>query len=137
MTAPPLLPRVDTFSERFWEALKNEVVLMPRCRQCGHIQYPMGPCCSNCLADLFDWIELSGRGTVSAFVVYHHAFHSSLEAKVPYNVAEVCLEEGVIVITNLVGIDNDRIEPGMQVRAVFEPAGEFKLLKFVPDASSD
>ena len=136
MSSDLLLPRPDRYSEPFWEALKSSTLSMPKCRECGHIQYPMGPCCSQCLCQAFDWITLSGRGQVEAFVVYHHAFHPSLRARVPYNVAEVRLDEGVRLITNVIESDANPLRNGLKVQAVYEAAGEFKLLKFAPVTES-
>jgi uncharacterized OB-fold protein len=43
------------------------------------------------------------------------------------------LEEGPIVITNIVNVQNDSIKVGMPVKVVFEPATEqVTLFKFTP-----
>ncbi|GAA4329347.1 hypothetical protein GCM10023144_16020 [Pigmentiphaga soli] len=128
-------PRTDTFNQPYWAALREGRLCMPRCRQCHRLQYPMGPCCSNCLSADFDWVALSGRGRVHAYAVYHHAFHPSFRDRLPYNVAEVLLEEGVKVISNIVGIAHDAIRNDMPVRARFDPVDEdLTLLRFEPAA---
>jgi uncharacterized OB-fold protein len=76
---------------------------------------------------------MSGRGTVWSFIVYHHCWHRGFEKEIPYNVAMIQLEEGPIVITNIVNVQNDSIKVGMSVKVVFEPATEqVTLFKFTP-----
>ena len=51
----------------------------------------------------------------------------------PYNVAEVELEEGPRLLTNLVGVANDDISIGMPVEVVFDAVSEeVSLAKFRP-----
>ena len=66
-----------------------------------------------------------------AYVVYHHAFTSVFQDKLPYNVAEICLEEGIKVISNVVGMANDEIRNGMHVKAWFVKVNDqLTLLQF-------
>jgi hypothetical protein len=68
-------------------------------------------------------------------VVFHQSYFSSFEAEVPYNVAEVELEEGPRLLTNLVGVRNDAIRAEMPVEIVFEDVtDEITLAKFKPRA---
>jgi uncharacterized OB-fold protein len=60
-------------------------------------------------------------------------WHPGFEKDIPYNVAMIQLEEGPIVITNIVNVPNDSIKVGMSVKVVFEPATEqAALFKFTP-----
>jgi uncharacterized OB-fold protein len=78
-------------------------------------------------------VPLSGRGTVNSWVVFHQAYLKGYDDEVPFNVAEVTLEEGPRLMTNLVGLANDEIEIGMPVEIVFEPVtAEVTLAKFAP-----
>ncbi len=53
--------------------------------------------------------------------------------ELPYNVAEVELEEGPRLLTNLVGVGNDEIRAGMPVEIVFDDVtDEITLAKFKP-----
>lgn len=127
-------PPIDAYNRPFWEGLKARKLTMPRCRACYHIQYPMGPVCSECLGDAFDWVELSGRGTVWGYAVYHHVFHPAFAGDVPYNVAMVALREGPMVASNIVGIANEEIRNDMAVLAAFDDIDEaMTLLRFRPE----
>jgi uncharacterized OB-fold protein len=79
------------------------------------------------------WQPLSGRGTVTAWVVFHQAYFASFTSDVPYNVAEVELDEGPRLLTNLVEVENDAITMGMPVEIVFDDVtDEVTLAKFQP-----
>lgn len=133
----PGAPR-DAYNGPFWDGLRERRLRMPRCVACGHIQYPMGPVCSACTGSAFAWVELSGRGQVWGFAVYHHAFHPAFAGELPYNVALVELDEGPTVPSNLVEIRNDAIRSGMRVEAVFEEvAPDLTLLRFRPAGEAE
>jgi uncharacterized OB-fold protein len=78
---------------------------------------------------------LSGRGTVFSFVVFHRAYHPAFSNDVPYNVALVELEEGPLMISNVIGVAPDAVYIGMPVEVVFvEIAPGIWLPKFRPRA---
>ena len=65
--------------------------------------------------------------------MFHQAYFRGFESELPYNVAEVELDEGPRLLTNLVGIANADIRAGMPVEIVFERATEeITLAKFRP-----
>ena len=63
---------------------------------------------------------MSGRGKVFSFVVFHRAYHPAWEGKVPYNVALIELDEGPIVLSNVVDVDNAKLAVGQPVQVAFE-----------------
>ena len=68
-----------------------------------------------------------------AYVVYHHAFNPAFKDKLPYNVAEIRLEEGIKLISNVVGVANSEIRNDMPVKARFLKVDEqLTLLQFEP-----
>lgn len=127
------LPEIDEINRPFWEATRRSELRLQRCNDCRHVWYPAGTNCPKCLSNNFEWSLMSGRGAVWSFIVYHHCWHRGFEKEIPYNVAMIQLEEGPIVITDIVGIKNDAIKVGMPVRVVFETAtSEVTLFKFEP-----
>jgi uncharacterized OB-fold protein len=69
-------------------------------------------------------------------VVFHQSYFKGFDSELPYNVAEVELDEGPRLLTNLVGISNDEIRAGMPVEITFEDVtGEVTLAKFKPVVS--
>jgi uncharacterized OB-fold protein len=70
---------------------------------------------------------------VNAWVVFQQACFASFTEDVSYNVAEVELEEGPRLLTNLVAIDNNDITIDMPVEIVFDDVtAEVTLAKFWP-----
>ena len=65
--------------------------------------------------------------------MFHQSYFNGFEREIPYNVAEVELDEGPRLMTNLVGISNDAIKAGMPVEIVFDDVtDELTLAKFRP-----
>ena len=127
------LPEIDDINRPFWEATQRGELRLQRCKDCRHVWYPAGTNCPKCLSTSFERGPMSGRGTVWSFIVYHHCWHRGFEKEIPYNVAMIQLEEGPIVITNVVDVKNEAIKVGMPVKVVFEPAtDEVTLFKFKP-----
>lgn len=127
------LPAITTLNEPYWHGLRRRELKMPKCNDCGEIWYPPSPFCPLCWSRSFTWQQLSGRGKVNSWVVFHQAYFSSYKEDIPYNVAEVELEEGPRLLTNLVGIANEDITIGMPVEIVYDDVtDEVTLAKFRP-----
>lgn len=127
------LPAITSLNQPYWEALKRRELRMQQCDGCGRVWFPPSPLCPGCWSRKFTWTQLSGRGRVNSWVVFHQAYFKSYEHDIPYNVAEVELDEGPRILTNLVGIANDQIRGGMPVEVVFDDATpEITLAKFQP-----
>jgi len=127
------LPAISSLNEPYWTGLKHRDLKLQRCNDCHMLWYPPGPFCPDCWSRNFAWQKLSGRGKVNSWVVFHQAYFSSVKDEIPYNVAEVELEEGPRLLTNLVGIDNADIQIGMPVEIVFDDVtDEVTLAKFRP-----
>lgn len=101
--------------EPFQEAAVRGSFVIPRCGACGRPHWYPRVLCPFCFSDDISWQPVSGRGTVYTFTVMRRA-------KPPYAVAYVKLEEGPVMMTNIVGCDFDAVRIGMKVRAVFWPA---------------
>lgn len=130
------MPAISSLNQPYWDGLKARKLVMPQCDACGKIWYPPAPFCPECWSRDFSWQELSGRGKVNSWVVFHQAYFSSFKDDIPYNVAEVELEEGPRLLTNLVDVDNADIQIGMPVEIVFDDiTDEVTLAKFIPAAN--
>lgn len=114
------LPRITADNRAFWEAAKRHELRLQQCGACRRFRYPPAPVCPECLSEDAEWTRVSGRGTVSTFVVFHKVFFPSFAADVPYNVVQVELEAGPRLTANLVDVPNEQITVGMQVEVVFD-----------------
>ncbi|MEV0585409.1 Zn-ribbon domain-containing OB-fold protein [Nonomuraea sp. NPDC050310] len=85
----------------WWAAAGEGRLLLQRCRACGHLQHYPRALCTACGGTDLGWQESAGRGVVDSFTVVHRA--PSPGHRPPYVVARVRLDEGPILLTNLVG----------------------------------
>ena len=127
------MPAISSLNRPYWDGLKIRKVVLPKCNDCDRLWYPPAPFCPECWSRSFSWLELSGRGKVNSWVVFHQAYFSSFENDIPYSVAEVELEEGPRLLTNLVEVDDADIQIGMSVEIIFDDiTDEVTLAKFAP-----
>jgi uncharacterized OB-fold protein len=118
------LPAVTEEDRPFWEAAKRHELVLPHCRDCGHIWFPPYANCPNCWSFDREFVRASGRGTVWGVVEMQYPYIASFEEELPYNVVLVQLEEGPRIFSNLIDIDVSGITIGMKVEVVFEDATE-------------
>lgn len=114
------LPTLNEENRPFWDGAREGNLRMQQCSTCGHIRFPISHVCPDCLSYEFKWKNLSGRGEVFAYIVYHKLYNKAFAADLPYNVALVQLEEGPRMYSNIVGCNNDAVKVGDKVEAVFE-----------------
>jgi uncharacterized OB-fold protein len=69
------------------------------------------------------WETMSGNGTVYSYTITRAGVGRKWREHLPLVVAYVQLDEGPIVLTNIVDTDPSIIEIGMSVTAVFHDTG--------------
>lgn len=127
--ADGLVPKPVPETAPFWEAAKDDRLLIQRCRACGrHYFYPR-PFCPHCTSDDVVWDEVSGRGRLMSYVINHRPVPPADQAQV---IALVELDEGVRLLTNIVDTAPDpaALPLDAPVAVAFEPRGEYKLPVF-------
>jgi uncharacterized OB-fold protein len=95
-------PVPDDDNAPFWAACREHVLRLQRCTGCGEWRFPPRPVCPSCLSRDYDWAACSGRGVVHTFTVCHPPVLPAFAGRVPYAVIAVELDEGPILISNLV-----------------------------------
>ena len=125
-------PAITASSRPFWEAAEKHELVVCRCQDCGTF-YSQAFVCAVCGGDRMEWVKASGKGKVFTFCVFRQAFNPAWRDDIPYNVAYVKLDEGPLLISNIVGCSNDEIYIGMPVKVVFEDiSDEVTLPEFIP-----
>jgi len=122
--APPEVPPPDDITAPWWEATKDHRLLVQTCTACGTAQHPPRGVCIGCgSTEHLEWREAAGTGVVDSFTVVHRAPRPGLE--VPYVIARVRLDEGVILLTRLVDRDPEewRIDDRVRVDWLDLPDG--------------
>jgi uncharacterized OB-fold protein len=127
------LPTVDTLNRPFWDLARQGKLSVQRCAACGHRHFPPGPVCPACLGDKQEWEVVSGKGTLLSWVTFHRAYWNGFAGDLPYDVCLVQLDEGPLLVSNLVGASADDVAVGDRLEVVFERAtDEISLPKFMP-----
>lgn len=130
-TAQFPLPVPNLDNQEFWDKCREHRLVLRRCRDCHIISHPPKPNCPECTSDNLEWVESGGKGTVYTYVITRQPVSPAFVGRLPWNVVDVELEEGVHMISNLVHCDSDEIEIGMAVTVVFEEVNdEITLPKF-------
>ncbi|WP_326538600.1 Zn-ribbon domain-containing OB-fold protein [Pseudorhodoferax sp.] len=109
---PELLP--------FWEATARGVLLLPRCRACGQVHWHPRAQCPECRSDDLAWTESKGSGTLHTFTVVRRPGENTL-------LAYVRLDEGPLLMTNIVGAQADALRIGMPVQVDFRATAEGRV----------
>ncbi|MEW6297093.1 MAG: OB-fold domain-containing protein [Thermodesulfobacteriota bacterium] len=128
-------PIPDFDAQEFWDGCNRNELLMQRCKACKKFRWLPRPMCPQCNSLEREWVKVSGRGKVYSWTIITHPVHPAAVSRVPYNVAQVRLDEDpeLILVTNLVGIKNEEIRMDMPVEVVFEEHEPgVKLPKFRP-----
>jgi hypothetical protein len=119
------LPKPDALSRPFWEMSKRSQLGLQRCTHCGHRHFPAAPVCPECLSDQQEWVPASGRGSLFSWCEFHKGYWDSVASMLPYRVAVIRLEEGPLLISNLVDVaDAAALRADAPVQVVFHPVSE-------------
>jgi uncharacterized OB-fold protein len=132
-TTPKPAPIPDARSQPFFDAAARDELALQRCDICGTWMWPVRPRCISCFADAPPFALASGRATLYSYSFVHRTYDPAFADEVPYNVVLVDLEEGVRVLSNVVGVKHEDLQIGMPLRVVFERVGDVSIPKFRPD----
>lgn len=128
------LPEMDPEEKPFWENLKAHEMKIQHCSDCESWFFPPRAICPHCLSENYVWTPVSGRGEVYAVTTFHLSFHPGYtKDDLPYNVSIIKLEEGMRMVSNVVGCPVDQVKIGMPVEVIYDDVtDEVTLAKFQP-----
>jgi uncharacterized OB-fold protein len=96
----PEIPAPDDVTSDWWDATRERRLTVQGCDDCGHLQHPPRALCTACgRLDTLSLRPTTGRGTVDSWTLVHRAPRPDVPT--PYVVARVRLEEGPILLTQL------------------------------------
>ena len=125
------LPLPDRDSAPFYEAARRGELVFQRCAACGRFRHYPRPACPACQSRAFAWERSTGRGTVWTWTIVRGPTLPAFEPRLPYNVVDVLMAEGVHFVSEVLDCPADALHVGMPVEAVFVPASdEITLVKF-------
>ena len=103
----------------FWEACERGELVAQRCGACGALAHPPRPMCPHCRSTRREVARLSGRGEVWSWIVPRHPAPIGF-AQAPV-VALIRLDEGLTLVSNVVGVASDAMRNGLRVTVAFAP----------------
>jgi uncharacterized protein len=125
----PVLTEDNRF---FWEAARDNHLVVQTCSDCGNHRHPPRPMCPDCKSTGWYQTPLSGAGTLYSFSILHHP--RSLQFDYPIIAALIDLSEGVRIVSNVVEIETDRLRIGMPLMVRFvDTLEEMKVPVFAPE----
>jgi hypothetical protein len=123
-----LEPPISDIAAPFWEATRDRRLLLQWCKACAQaIHYPR-EFCPACLGEDFEWRESAGQGEIYAFNVMHKPGNRGMADRVPYVIALVTLDEGVRLVTNIVGEEPSLLRVGTRVNLTWEALSDGRNL---------
>jgi|SRR5579884_2447468 len=137
-SAPPKpLPQPEPLAKPYWDSLNDGAMQLQRCASCEKFVFYPRAMCPHCGSRDLQWQRVSGRGKLHTFCIPHRHPSPAFQPDLPYVVAQVELDEGVRMMTNLVGVDPDpaKLMPLIDkpVEVVYEKASDqITLPKFRP-----
>lgn len=123
-----IAPNRTVDSEFFWNACREERLMLPRCLACQRLFYYPRNACPHCGSRELGWQEACGTATVHSFTHVHVSFYGpEWEDQLPYTAILVDLVEGPRMLSRLVGNDRDQVRIGDRVQLAFAPAGDERI----------
>jgi uncharacterized OB-fold protein len=143
MTAPNVLteafprvrPKITARNAHFWQGGADGILRLMRCQACGTYLHPPTPVCWSCRSTRVAPEAVSGRGVVYAYTINHYQWLPDMPP--PYVVAEVELieQEGLRLLTNIVGCAVAEVRSDMEVEVVFARNDDVYVPLFRPTAA--
>lgn len=113
--------RPDGVDKGYWDAAREHRLVIQRCLECGHAQFPPEVICQRCQTRNVTWEDIPPSGTIYSFVRVWHPTNLVVSERVPYlaGVIDVGIP-GVRFVGNILGDPNQDLQIGGRVAPVFE-----------------
>ena len=121
-------PVANADSQPYWDAARDRRLVIRKCKACGELHFMPRHVCPHCWSDELEWVDAKGQGEVHSFTIIRRASDPAFAFQVPYAVALIELDEGVRMMSNIVGDDALSVEIGDRVQVTFEDRGEGALI---------
>ncbi|MEY2399096.1 MAG: uncharacterized protein QOJ00_2270 [Actinomycetota bacterium] len=129
----PFVAAPDDVTQPWWEATRDQRLVVQRCTACDHRQHYPRPLCLACGSNELEWLECSGDGVVHSFTIVRRELGAAFDT--PHVVALVDLAEGPRLTTNLVGASVDAWECDEPVRLTWRALGDGRRLPLFTKAT--
>ena len=122
-------PAPSDLDRPYWEGLREERLLLQRCRRCARFQWGPEWICHRCLNFDLEFAEVAPRGVIYSHQRVWHPVHPALSEQGPYVIVLVELPQAgnIRMVGNLLGDPRQDIVIGSDVEAVFEHHKDAKI----------
>ncbi|HEY3699948.1 MAG TPA: Zn-ribbon domain-containing OB-fold protein [Spongiibacteraceae bacterium] len=110
----------------FWEAAERGELMAQQCSKCGKYEHPPRPMCPQCNSLDKRYVKLSGKGTVYSWCIPRYPLIPIFDN--PLVTALIQLDEGIRLMSNVVGCEVDEVTNGMKVEVCFAPTAGGKAV---------
>lgn len=107
------LPETTGPEQKYFNLLKSGKWMVPRCSDCNRYCFYPRLLCPACGSQRFDWVEPSGLGRIYSTTV----MRKPPEAGGDTNLVLVDLDEGIRLMSRVVGVEPGQVRIGARVRA--------------------
>jgi len=126
------LPDVDDVNRPYFEGTAAGELRVCHCHSCGALFRFNHAWCPSCWSQDLGFKVSSGRGKIEAYTVVYQAPYPAFDDRLPYVIALITLDEGVRMMSNVIGCAPDAVKVGLPVKVTFEKRGPVSLPMFVP-----
>jgi uncharacterized OB-fold protein len=133
------IPDNDSEYRGYFEAAGEHKLVVKKCGACGLLRGEPGPACPWCPSLDWEWVKVSGKGTIYSYQIVAHTVVPALKDLAPFAIVLVELDEqsgkpteedGLRIVANLLTDDmkpekEENVAIGARVEVIFddEPDG--------------
>jgi len=125
-------PRPSLRSEAYWEACRRHELAYQRCAACGQAGLAAFSVCARCHARSPVWEVSAGQGSLYSWTVVWRPPDPSF--RVPYAPAVVRLDEGVWMMSAVVGCEPAVLRDGLRLAVEFHAISDAITLPYFAPA---
>lgn len=127
--------KMEPIVKRFYDELSEGRILGRKCKACGSVEFPPKLACTSCGHFEMEWIEMSGRGEVTAIVAPSNMTGPSTQVFQPFVMGCVTTEEGAQLNAVVRGITLDMVSEvrkklPLPVKAAIFPRDGFNVVVY-------
>jgi uncharacterized protein len=124
-------PMPSLFSAPYWEGCSRDEFRFLRCTNCQLAMADAARICWRCHSRELRWERSRGHGRIYSWTIVWRP--QTPVFQVPYSVAIIQLDEGIFVVSSIIGCRPEDLAEGMEVAVEFHPANDsLKLPYFRP-----
>lgn len=119
---PIPVPEADGLSAPYWNGLRENKLMVQRCKACNKFQWGPEWICHSCNSFDMGWEEIKPVGKIYSWTRVWHPTHTVLNNRGAYIVVVVELPgaDGIRMVGNLLGDAQQEVPVGATVHGVFE-----------------